>query len=392
MGVVSTNLKFIAMFSNSLVLYDSTDIQQRLAALMVTQASNATDFIDVNGQDDSVGTDEINTLVAALDNDTYDKCYIFCPVSDGGGSGDVNYDTFALIRSKMVSSAKGTEVTTGTAGANANTALVVLESGASDSNDTYNDMIIVTDGDVDAVKRILDYTGATRTVEAGGAAFASAVDASETYAVYDVSSTIVEVNAASGGKQISLLAYEDLFPNVGIPQWLQATGLYTFFEDYGQAQAVAAGTITLATATGDGRRCGTGKNDDDYFNGMTVYVYNSTNGKYQKAVISDYVGSTKVATLSANWGTTPTGTVLYRILPAADVDRVYWDLAVERYAELYFNDVTTSDAQAKMKSLIDSGRGDVETREFVSGKADPVFEADMLEKGVFVIEWQRENP
>lgn len=72
------------------------------------------------------------------------------------------------------------------------------------------------------------------------------------------------------------------------------------------AQAVAAGTITLvASASGV----------DDYYNGMYADIV-TANGLSFLGIrrIVDYVGSTKVATLESNWGTTPSGTVVYRIV------------------------------------------------------------------------------
>lgn len=71
------------------------------------------------------------------------------------------------------------------------------------------------------------------------------------------------------------------------------------------AQAGAAGTITLdasASAT------------DDLYNNAVVYLTGGT-GAGQVRRISDYVGSTKVATVVPNWTTTPDNTSTFAVLP-----------------------------------------------------------------------------
>lgn len=69
------------------------------------------------------------------------------------------------------------------------------------------------------------------------------------------------------------------------------------------AQAGAATTITLDT--------GASALDDNY-NGMAVEILSGT-GAGQIRYISDYVGSTKVATVSAAWGTNPDATSVFSI-------------------------------------------------------------------------------
>lgn len=75
--------------------------------------------------------------------------------------------------------------------------------------------------------------------------------------------------------------------------------------DSGVAQAGAAGTITLragAVAT------------DDYYNGSTMAIIRGT-GAGQRLAISDYVGSTKVASVDRNWATNPDATSVYLVTP-----------------------------------------------------------------------------
>lgn len=70
----------------------------------------------------------------------------------------------------------------------------------------------------------------------------------------------------------------------------------------GTAQAGAATTITLAS---------TSSSTDDTYNGQTITITSGT-GAGQSRTISDYVGATKVATVTA-WTTVPDSTSVYKI-------------------------------------------------------------------------------
>lgn len=69
-------------------------------------------------------------------------------------------------------------------------------------------------------------------------------------------------------------------------------------EQSGTAQAGGAATITLPT---------TASAVDDYYNSMEVYITENT-GAGQRRVISDYVGATRVATVSVAWAVNPDST------------------------------------------------------------------------------------
>jgi hypothetical protein len=56
---------------------------------------------------------------------------------------------------------------------------------------------------------------------------------------------------------------------------------------------------------------------DDIYNSMTVYISSGT-GSGQIKVITDYVGSTKTASVSA-WATTPDTTSVYEVMPAVTI-------------------------------------------------------------------------
>lgn len=73
--------------------------------------------------------------------------------------------------------------------------------------------------------------------------------------------------------------------------------------EWGTAQAGAASTVTL-----DANHAAV----DDIYNGQQIRVIAGT-GAGQARTISDYVGSTKVATVSVAWVTTPDNTSVYAI-------------------------------------------------------------------------------
>jgi hypothetical protein len=80
----------------------------------------------------------------------------------------------------------------------------------------------------------------------------------------------------------------------------------------GTAQAGAAGTITLPSAASQ---------KDDAYNGCIVKTTGGTGGgggsgsqNNQARVITDYVGSTRVATISPSWETTPDATTTLEVL------------------------------------------------------------------------------
>lgn len=73
--------------------------------------------------------------------------------------------------------------------------------------------------------------------------------------------------------------------------------------DSGTAQGVTSTSITLKTLS---------NGTNDFYNNMYVLITSATTGANQVRKIQDYVGSTKIATVTA-WDTTPTGTVTYSL-------------------------------------------------------------------------------
>jgi hypothetical protein len=104
------------------------------------------------------------------------------------------------------------------------------------------------------------------------------------------------------------------------------------------ATAVAAGSITLdagASAT------------DNYYNDCMVVVLSGTTGAGQARLITGYTGSTKVATVSPNWTTTPTGTIVFAVIALSRVDVAAISGTIQSARDIGANiDTTISSRQA----------------------------------------------
>jgi hypothetical protein len=79
---------------------------------------------------------------------------------------------------------------------------------------------------------------------------------------------------------------------------------------------VASGGVVSATSTTIVLG-GSASSSDDVYNGASIYISGSTGGG-QVRVITDYVGSTKTATVAA-WGTNPDSSDTYEILPTISI-------------------------------------------------------------------------
>jgi hypothetical protein len=101
----------------------------------------------------------------------------------------------------------------------------------------------------------------------------------------------------------------------GIGPWIKRfsfandSGLKTEFS--GTATAGGASTITLPATQSSGEATST---TDDFYNDMMIHIVAGT-GATQINFISDYVGATKVATVSSAWGTTPDNTSQFNLFP-----------------------------------------------------------------------------
>lgn len=102
--------------------------------------------------------------------------------------------------------------------------------------------------------------------------------------------------------------------------------------DGGTAQAGTSSTITLASSF---------PAVDDLFNGKQIEIVSGT-GSGQVRTISDYVGSTRVATVSSNWTTPPNSSSVYEIQtiiyiffdPDVDVNDLQFSLEFQDVLEI----------------------------------------------------------
>ena len=133
---------------------------------------------------------------------------------------------------------------------------------------------------------------------------------SDGYSIYDISAKggLTYLSAEAVGKW--LCVWKDFEPT------------YLATPDTGTATAGGATSITLAAGASA---------VDDYYNGMVVELTGGT-GSGQFNIITDYNGTTKVATVGGTWGTNPDNTSVYKIgdydyITAADVT-IHTDVVV----------------------------------------------------------------
>ncbi len=110
----------------------------------------------------------------------------------------------------------------------------------------------------------------------------------------DTKCTAVRVQTSTSGAKTTVLT---LYP-------VRLSPIHT-----GTAQAGASTTITLASGASA---------VDDYYNGTYVNITNNTptNALGQCRRITDYTGSSRVATVEAAWGTNPSSSSTYEVLAA----------------------------------------------------------------------------
>lgn len=171
---------------------------------------------------------------------------------------------------------------------------ITLDASASATDDIYNDLVILIISGTGAgqARKITDYVGSTKVATV-----------TPNWVTNPSSSSTFIILPFAGAAAIADAV------------WDEATSGHVTSGTYGQAlqpiragtaQAGAAGTITLdasASAT------------DDYYNNTIILITGGT-GALQVRQITDYVGSTKVATVGRNWTTTPDATSVFVIIPA----------------------------------------------------------------------------
>lgn len=127
------------------------------------------------------------------------------------------------------------------------------------------------------------------------------------------------------------------------------TGLQTIRSN--TAQAGAGTTITLdASASAV----------DDFYNNSYVFLTGGT-GVGQARFISDYVGSTKVATVNAAWATNPDNTSTFAILPFSTIPGASAPTAAEVADAVWDEDATAHQTQGTFGQAIGDPGSDSDT-------------------------------
>ena len=323
-------------------------------------ALGTSDFLNING----VATADITTAIDTYSAATYDMVVVSAEIVDTAANYKLSFDQLALLRAKLKASALSDPIEEGTSvESGSDTSHLVLEDTETvvETNDYYNWCFVVSTGgtgSANAVKVVLDYAGSTRKIEVGGAAWTDPAD-DTTYEIYHEPNIVITNFAAAAvaatsyfydyyttnissvltGKEYSAIVW-DYITTVGggvtknsANALVKYLGTYGSFASYGTAQDLSATMIQLVATQEDGAYVGsTPHGTDDTYNNMWVYIVGG-DGVLQWGKITDYVGSTKIATVS--WYKASNGTALatadsstvYRVV--GDSDSIFADKGMD---------------------------------------------------------------
>ena len=188
-------------------------------------------------------------------------------------------------------------------------------------DDQIDQTFFVMTDQYNVYKCISNYGGAASTVKPTGQT-SSIIETSDNYRwkfMYEVQQADVLKYVTTDWIPVKYLASDD-----GTAQWdVQQYAIDGALE---HIDVTAGGTGYTNTDTGTGQDgantsitlAATASATDDVYNNMTVYISSGT-GSGQIRTISDYVGSTKVATVSAVWTTNPSSDSVYEVMPAITI-------------------------------------------------------------------------
>jgi len=114
----------------------------------------------------------------------------------------------------------------------------------------------------------------------------------------------------------------------------------------GTAQAGASGTITLTSSASA---------TDDRYNNFTITITGGT-GAGQSKLITDYVGSTKVATISGTWAITPNNTSVYSVA-CYNESKIITGLSINSFYVNYLNSIITFNSSEIGRTVLASYQG-----------------------------------
>jgi hypothetical protein len=182
----------------------------------------------------------------------------------------------------------------------------------------------------------------------------------------DCTNEATEIAVASGIYFLDLTATEMEADTVVIQtkSTVGITRVITLYTETGvrtrKAQAGAAGTITLdasASAT------------DDFYLDQLVAIVGGT-GVGQVRLISDYVGSTKVASVVPNWVTNPDATSIFHLIRAGRVDIAQWLNVTPNALITGRVDVSVGEMQAAVVTATAIAAAAITAAKFASGAID----------------------
>lgn len=236
----------------------------------------------------------------------------------------------ATLDSLLKTANKGTSVRAGTCQANSTVTEIVLDSGASAVDDTYNGMYIKTAGTTAVYRRITDYVGSTKTCTV--VTTTTAITTTETFVVYTQGYVDI-VGDASSNENACLVAWNTLFPTVDAPMIIKVMGGYgSAFAAYvmnaitADSVATASGVSTLTKSAYFG--------STDLYKGRWVGIISGTTGGGEVHQIAS--NTTSVLTLSTPFRILPTGTIVFQISETKEYALANYALvyAIKTYLQL----------------------------------------------------------
>ena len=277
---------------------------------------------------------------------TSDFAALATGVTAVGNTGDMSQANFVSLELL----ASGAPIDSGTATAGAGST-ITLAATAVATNDYYLGMYVNITGGTGAnqARRITGYVGAT-LVATVDSAWGTNPDNTSTYTISD---DVRSLGRAFNSMNAPLVTWLDVYSNNTPPKVVQYVSGYNYPNTplayyTNTAQAGAATTITLAAGAASSAT-------DDFYNGMYIGIKSGT-GPGQVRKITDYNGTTKVATVSYAWGTNPGADSVYQIAEAES--GLFRDVQFQNYALVYLNDLTDSNVLNEWKRLLDAGRYD----------------------------------
>jgi hypothetical protein len=202
-------------------------------------------------------------------------------------------------------------------------------------DDQIDQTFFVMTDQYNVYKCISNYGGVASTVKPTGQT-SSIIETSDNYRwkfMYEVQQADVLKYVTTDWIPIKYLTSDD-----GTPQWDVQQAAVDGALEHIDVTAGGTGYVNIHTGTAQGATSTTiqlstaASTTDDVYNSMTVYISSGT-GSGQIKVITDYVGSTKTATVSA-WTTTPDNTSVYEVMPAIAITTTEGSSAAARVSSV----------------------------------------------------------